>query len=115
MANMSCKQRIIQEMVPGKQITLAHIIPSPDLEIYENLGLNPIGALGILTITPSETSIIAADFALKMADVHIGFLDRFTGSLILTGDVASIETAVTAIVKELTQKLGFDSIDITRG
>ena len=24
------KQRIIQEMVPGKQVTLAHIIPSPD-------------------------------------------------------------------------------------
>ena len=46
------KQRIIQEMVPGKQVTLAHIIPSPDQEIYQSLGLNGSGALGILTITP---------------------------------------------------------------
>lgn len=35
------KQRIVQELVPGKQITLAHIIASPDKILYEKLGLNP--------------------------------------------------------------------------
>ena len=28
------KQRIIQEFVPGKQITLAHVIAGPDPAIY---------------------------------------------------------------------------------
>lgn len=111
---MEDKQRIIQEMVPGKQITLAHIIASPDGEVYESLGLEARGAIGILTITPSEAAIIAADVARKSADVHIGFLDRFTGSLILYGDVSSIETAVTKISDLLTKLLGFDSTVITR-
>lgn len=30
------KMRIIQEIVPGKQITIAHIIASPDKIIYKN-------------------------------------------------------------------------------
>ena len=62
--------RIIQETVPGKQITMAHIIASPDSIIYQKLGLDPKidynkAAIGILTVTPSETSIIAADIAIK--------------------------------------------------
>ena len=31
------KQRIVQELVPGKQITLAHIIANPDGELYLSL------------------------------------------------------------------------------
>ena len=50
------KQRVIQEYVPGKQITLAHVIASPNRGIYMKLGLDDgvSDALGILTITPSE-------------------------------------------------------------
>ena len=29
------KQRIIQELVPGKQITLAHVIANPDKILYK--------------------------------------------------------------------------------
>ena len=36
---MEEKQRIIQEYVPGKQVTLAHIIPSPVPSLYMKLGL----------------------------------------------------------------------------
>ena len=55
--------RIIQESVPGKQITMAHIIASPDEVIYKKLGLDPKvdyhrSAIGVLTLTPSETAII---------------------------------------------------------
>ena len=32
--------RIVQELVPGKQITLAHIIANPDDILYQKLGLN---------------------------------------------------------------------------
>lgn len=69
------KQRIIQEYVPGKQVTLAHIIANPNEDIYKKLGLivDKKDAIGILTITPSEASIIAADVATKASGVSLGF------------------------------------------
>ena len=58
--NMSpeVKQRIVQELVPGKQISLAHIIANPDKIMYEKLGLDPSvdyakSAIGILTVSPA--------------------------------------------------------------
>lgn len=108
------RQRIIQESVPGKQVTLAHIIASPMPEIFERLGLDYKGAIGILTLSPYETSIIAADIATKISEVKIGFLDRFTGSLVITGDVASVETALIAINDTLKNMLGFTTAQITR-
>ena len=33
------KQRIIQEFVPGKQVTLAHVIANPNPDIYKKLGV----------------------------------------------------------------------------
>lgn len=106
--------RIIQESVPGKQITIAHVIASPMLDIYERLGIEGKGALGILTLTPCETAIIAADVATKAADVEIGFLDRFTGSVILSGDVQSVETALLAVTDTLQQLLDFDTVAVTK-
>lgn len=108
------KQRIIQEYVPGKQVTLAHIIASPVAELYERLGLEPTGAIGIATLTPAETAIIAADIATKAADVEIGFLDRFTGALVIAGDVASVSAAMVAINKTLETLLGFTPATISR-
>lgn len=108
------RKRIIQEYVPGKQVTLAHIIASPVQEIYERLGVEEAGAIGISTLTPSETAIIAADIATKASDVEIGFLDRFTGSLVITGDVASVETAMNDINNTLEKLLGFTTARITR-
>ena len=107
-------ERIIQESVPGKQVTLAHVIASPMSEIYECLGVDDKGAIGILTLSPYETSIIAADIATKTADVEIGFLDRFTGSVVITGDVQSVETALTAVNETLKKMLGFETVPVTR-
>jgi ethanolamine utilization protein EutS len=108
------KQRIIQEFVPGKQITLAHMIAAPEPDVYERLGLDECGAIGIVTLTPSETSIIAADIATKAASVKIGFLDRFTGALVITGDVSSVYTALGEINKVLETMLGFTPCIITK-
>ena len=107
-------ERIIQESVPGKQVTIAHVIASPMQDIYERLGIDEKGAIGILTLTPYETSIIAADIATKEADVEIGFLDRFTGSVVITGDVQSVETALEAVNETLKNMLGFETAPITR-
>ncbi|ATD55743.1 BMC domain-containing protein [Clostridium chauvoei] len=107
-------QRVIQESVPGKQITIAHVIASPMPDIYERLGIDEKGAIGILTLTPYETAIIAADIATKVADVEIGFLDRFTGSLVINGDVQSVETALSAVNDTFSNLLGFTTAPITR-
>ena len=110
------KQRIIQEYVPGKQITLAHVIASPHRGIYQRLGLDDVAAdaIGILTITPSEGVIIAADIATKAAAVDIGFLDRFGGSLVLTGDVASVESALRGVLDYFDRTLRYASVEMTR-
>lgn len=110
------KQRMIQEYVPGKQVTLAHIIANPSEDIYKKLGLamDSKGAIGILTITPGEASIIAADVATKSAGVNLGFVDRFSGSVVLTGDVSSVEAALREVVNVLDNLLKFTSTRITR-
>lgn len=109
------KTRIIQEFVPGKQITLAHVIASPVEELYAKLGLiDARGAIGIFTITPSEGAMIAADVASKAADISIGFVDRFNGSLLITGDVAAVEAALNDVMDVLCGKMGFAAAQVTR-
>ena len=112
------KVRIVQELVPGKQITLAHIIANPDPVLYYKLGLDPAethaGAIGILTLSPAETAIIAGDIAIKASGVTLGFVDRFSGTVIVTGTVSQVEAAPTAITEYAVQKLGFDVCEMTR-
>lgn len=113
------KQRIVQELVPGKQLTLAHIIANPDPVLYAKLGLDPNmdyakSAIGIMTISPAETAIIISDIAIKSAGVDIGFVDRFSGSLIMTGTVSEVEAAETAILEYVEEKLGFSICALTR-
>ena len=110
------KQRVIQEYVPGKQVTLAHIIANPTEEIYKKLGLviEKKGAIGILTITPSEASIIAAHVATKSANIELGFVDRFSGSVVFSGDVGAVEAALNEVLLVLGNLLKFSFTTITR-
>lgn len=116
---LEMKQRIIQELVPGKQISLAHIIANPDDVLYTKLGLDPAvdysrSAIGILTISPAETAIIMADIATKSSGVELGFVDRFSGSLILTGTVSEVEASIRAIMDYVGEKLGFTTCAVTK-
>lgn len=111
--------RIIQETVPGKQVTMAHIISSPDPIIYKKLGLDPTidyhrSAIGVLTVTPSETAIIAADLAIKASAIEIGFIDRFSGTLIITGIISDVNIAFERILGYVEQTLGFAVCAITK-
>ncbi|MGL6199191.1 MAG: ethanolamine utilization microcompartment protein EutS [Lachnospiraceae bacterium] len=109
------KKRIIQEFVPGKQVTLAHVIASPESTLYSKLGMiDTEGAIGIFTITPSEGAMIAADMSVKAANVQIGFIDRFNGSLMIVGDVSAVEEALKAVMDLLCEKMGFASVPITK-
>ena len=84
------KQRIIQEFVPGKQVTLAHVIANP------------------------EGAIIGADVAMKAANVEVVFVDRFNGSLIINGTVADVEAAVKDVLNVLENTLHFAPTVITK-
>jgi ethanolamine utilization protein EutS len=110
------KQRIIQEFVPGKQVTLAHIIANPDEHLYAKIGLTAKtrGAVGVLTITPGEAAVIAADAAAKASGVELAFVDRFSGSLLIVGTLADVESAVRGVVDTLETVLGFTPAPLTR-
>ena len=113
------KARIIQELVPGKQITLAHIIANPDPVLYQKLGLDPAvdyasSAIGVVTVSPAETAIIIADIAMKSSGVELGFLDRFSGTLIVTGRFSDVDSALRALASYCETTLGYTVCPITK-
>ena len=67
--------RIIQESVPGREVTLAHVIASPKPIVYRKLGLNPNidfdkAAIGIIKMTPAEAAAhIKAELAKRSGAV----------------------------------------------
>lgn len=113
--------RITRLRIPGKEVCLAHVISSARPEVYRNLGLH-IGvhegedhtgeAIGLIRFTPWEAVVVAADVAMKSADVQIGFMDRFCGSLILTGGVSEVQTAVEEVVRFFGEVLHFHTCAI---
>lgn len=110
--------RIIQESVPGKQVTMAHIVSSPDPILYQKLGLDPKvdyhkAAIGIMAITPYETSIIAADICLKQSAVKLGFIDRFSGTLIVTGLISDVQIGFERVLEYVNQEMGYTVCRIT--
>ncbi len=119
------KMRIIQEIVPGKQITIAHVIANPDRElltqvhkaqgeaVYSEMPTEAGAAIGILTITPGETAVIAADIAIKTSGVRLSKIDLTTGTLIITGSVSEVEESMRAVVLYAENKLGFEVCSIT--
>jgi ethanolamine utilization protein EutS len=111
--------RIIMESVPGRQITLAHVIANPDPILYRKLGLDPNidyhnAAIGILCQTPYETAIITADIALKAAAIQLGFVDRFSGTLVVTGSISDVTIAWEHVLEYAEKQLQFDICPITK-
>ena len=111
--------RIVQESVAGKEITFAHVIGGPAPIIYQKLGLNPAidygsSAIGIMNMTPPESAVIASDIAVKSGNVYLGFADRFTGTLIVTGEISDVTTALTQVVEYFRDTLGYVVCNITK-
>ena len=111
--------QFVQETVAGKEITFAHVIGGPAPIIYQKLGLNPAidygaAAIGIMNMTPPESAVIAADIAVKSGDVYLGFADRFTGTVIITGELADVTSALTEIVNYFRDELGYVVCRITK-
>lgn len=117
------KLRMTRVRVPGKEVCMAHVIRVADASVYQNLALH-IGvhegedhtgeSIGLIRFTPWEAVVAAADVAVKSADVEIGFMDRFCGTLILLGSLTSVQTAVEEVVRFFDEKLGFRTCEIHR-
>lgn len=113
---MGKKLRMTRVRVPGKEVCLAHIINPTDPCIYQNLALH-IGVhegedhtgetLGLIRFTPWEAVVVAADVAIKSADVQVCFMDRFCGSLIISGKMSDVESSVESVVQYFGEELGF--------
>ena len=113
--------RLTRVRVPGKEVCLAHILTPSQSCIYHSLALH-IGVhegedhtgetIGLIRFTPWEAVVVAADVAVKSADVQIGFMDRFCGSLILTGGLSQVQTAVEEVVKFFHEVLEFQVCEI---
>ena len=111
--------RIVQETVAGKEITLAHIIGGPAPIVYTKLGLNPnidysTSAIGIMNMTPMESVVIASDISEKSGEVYLGFADRFSGTLIITGEISAVTNAIHEVVSYFRDTLGYVSCPITK-
>ena len=118
LAEHNDKIRIVQETVAGKEITFAHVIGGPAPIIYQKLGLNPAidygaAAIGIMNLTPPESAVIAADIAMKSAHVELGFLDRFSGAVILLGDREEVKTALEGVLTFFREELRFPVCELT--
>lgn len=115
------KLRLTRVRVPGKEVCMAHVINPSERSIYENLGLH-IGVhdgedhtgetIGMIRFTPWEAVVVAADVAVKSADVQIGFMDRFCGTLIVTGGLSQVQTAVEEVVRFFDEVLGFQTCEV---
>ncbi len=111
------KMRIVQELVPGKQITLAHIIANPDENFYAAAGLTSAasGAIGIVNASPAEFALIAGDIGVKASGVKIAHIDYHdSGTLIMTGSVSEVQSALSAILEYCKGKPDFTVCDITK-
>jgi ethanolamine utilization protein EutS len=116
------RARITRVTVPGRAIILAHVIGVSEPEVYKNLALDigfhagddPTGrAIGIMRMNPWETVVIGADIATKAAQVDIGFMDRFSGALILTGEHSQVVTAVKEVVRYFSEELNYPCCKVT--
>lgn len=117
------KLRLTRVRVPGKSLDFAHVISPSDASVYQNLALN-IGvhegedhtgeSIGVLRVTPWEAVVVATDVAVKAAYVDVGFMDRFSGTLILTGGLSQVMTAVEEVVRFFRDELKFDVCEIHR-
>lgn len=114
--------RTVRVRVPGKEISLAHIIGVTEASVYQNLGLH-IGvhegedhtgeSIGLMCFTLWESTVVAADVAVKSGGAEIGFMDRFCGSLILTGAHAEVRASIQGVLEFFKDELGFTVCEIS--
>ena len=51
---------------------------------------------------------------MKAASIKLGFVDRFSGSVIIVGSTSNVESALNSVITTFYNKLGFDTVSITK-
>ena len=101
------KLRMTRVRVPGKEVCLAHIINTSQtlfiriwdcISVYMRGRITPENPLVSIRL-PMGSSCRCCGCGNESADVEIGFMDRFCGSLILTGGLSQVQTAVEEVVR----------------
>ena len=105
--------QMICEEVSGKCINLCHIISNPDARVAQKLAID-VSPLAILSVSPGEAAIVAADYFSKSADLEVIFIDRYLGTVLVTGQISALEAACTKVVRLLGQNLAFEEAVLTR-
>ena len=67
-----------------------------------------------MNMTPPESAVIASDIAIKSGDIYLGFADRFTGTLIITGEIAEVTNSMTEIIDYFRDTMGYVTCKITK-
>ena len=67
----------------------------------------------ITPASPWEATVVAADVAMKSGNVELGFLDRFSGAVILLGSRAEVKSALEHVVEFFRTELGFTVCELT--
>lgn len=87
--------------------------------IFQKLGLKPqvdyqSSSIGIMNMTPPESAVIASDIAVKSGNVYLSFAERFTGTLIFTGEISDVMSAMTEIIDYFRDTLGYVVCKVTK-
>ena len=76
--------------------------------------LQRTGAAEIKSAEEKENTLPASDIAVKSGNVYLGFADRFTGTLIITGEISDVMSAMTEIVDYFRDTLEYVVCKITK-
>lgn len=109
---LKADMQMISEEVPGKCINLCHIIKNPDDRVTKMLAID-VSPLAIVSVSPGEAAIIIADYLSKSTDLEIVFIDRYLGTVLARGEISSLETACTGVLKMLHGELAFEEAALT--
>lgn len=112
------KLRLQVEYVSGIQITYAHILAHPDPYILEDLQLGPFPdpdkvSLALLNCMPVELVPIVVNLALDHANVEMGIVDRFMGTVMFTGTFSECKAALQGVLGWLRTHLDIMLPEIT--
>jgi ethanolamine utilization protein EutS len=67
-----------------------------------------------MNMTPPESAVIASDIAVKSGNVYLGFADRFTGSMIITGDIADVTAALNEVCQYFRDVMKYVVCEVTK-
>lgn len=106
-------RHIISEEVSGKCINICHIISNPDVRVTQQLSLE-VSPFAIVSVSPGEAAIAVADYLSKSGSLDVMFIDRYLGTVLVTGSIGTLETTCKSLLRWLHEKMAFARAELTQ-